>query len=184
MSRSLNALARDLQRWGDRLDMPPRTAEVMEFRAARAAALSMKIDMKRLAAAAATSIPRAGAYTAPNTGRRAVQSSRRTAWMLKASGPVHWAEWGIGGHWIAASGQDTSRRAKRRRTRAARTGRRGRLRDSPVLSDGSRTYGMYAWHRGVRARPFWFAGLDRYWPDALERAAGELFDALDGEVMP
>lgn len=181
--RGLNALARDLDRWGDKLTMSPSQGEVLEFRAARAVALSMKIDMARLARSASRH-RRAGAYATANSGRGATHGQPRSAWLVKARGPVHWDEYGIAGHYVVASGEDTSRRAKSRRRRASRGTYRGKLRNASVLADGSRIYGMYAYHPGVRARPWWFRALDRYYPEALDRAAAELFDAMEGQVMP
>jgi len=178
-NRGLHALGRDLERWGRGLDVQRSEQDFLEFRAARAAALSLKIDMNRLTKRA-TSLPRVGAFARPNTGRGKVYTSNANAWQLKARGPVHWAEYGTSAHYVVARAADTSKRARRRRGRQASGRSRGR--DAQVLSDGSRTFGQYAYVRGMRARPFWFAALRRYFPEAVDRAEPEVTDAMRGWI--
>jgi len=181
-ARALNGLARDLERWGKGLRVPPSEQDVWEFQASRAAAVSLKIDTDRLVKRAGR-WPSAGAFTRPNTGRGSHPQAGKNAWLVKAQGPGHWAEYGTSAHWIVARGADTSKRAKRRRKR--QTAGRSKGRDAALLTpdkSGPRHYGQYAWHPGTRARPIWFATIDRYWPDAVTNAEEQILKALEGVV--
>ena len=184
MARSLKGLARDLEKWGDGMDSPPREWEYREFLAARAIAMSLAIDSRRMVKQV-TGHSKAGARAVSNSAqRRKWAGLRRSAWVVKATGPVHWWEWGTDDHWVVASGADMSNQAVRRRRRIAKGTYRGKLKDAQVLSPGKgREYGVYAFVRGMRATPFWYRTLDRYWPDAVDRAAPQLERAIGRTVL-
>ena len=181
-ARGLNGLARDLERWGKGLRVPPSEQDVWEFQASRAAAVSLKIDTDRLVKRAKR-WPKAGAFTRPNTGRGSMPAAGKNAWLVKARGPAQWSEFGTSAHWIVARGADTSKKAQRRRKRQASGRSKGR--DAALLTPtpgGALNYGQYAWHPGTRARPIWFATIDRYWPDAVDRSEEQILQALEGVV--
>jgi len=164
------------------MERAPREWEYREFLASRAIATSLAIDARRMARQV-TGNEKTGARATPNSAQRRRWSGLRdSAWVVKATGPVHWTEWGTQAHWVVASGVDTSNRAVRRRRRQTKGTYRGKLRNAQVLSAGGTEYGVYAYVSGMKARPFWFRTLDRYWPDAVDNARAELDTAIGKAV--